>query len=72
MVIDTSAIVAIAFNKPEAELYEQKIVDATRRFISLRQFLSYLSSLRRASARPGPRNLIYGYLKLVWRSLRSI
>lgn len=34
MVIDTSAIVAIAFNEPEAELYEQKIVDATRRFIS--------------------------------------
>ncbi len=34
MVIDTSAIVAIAFNEPEAETYEQKIVDAPRRFIS--------------------------------------
>ncbi|WP_026614438.1 type II toxin-antitoxin system VapC family toxin [Ensifer aridi] len=34
MVIDTSAIVAIAFNEPEAETYEQKVVDAARRFIS--------------------------------------
>ncbi|WEX74638.1 type II toxin-antitoxin system VapC family toxin [Sinorhizobium numidicum] len=34
MVIDTSAIVAIAFNEPEAESYEQKVVDAPRRFIS--------------------------------------
>ncbi|NRP74887.1 Ribonuclease VapC30 [Ensifer psoraleae] len=34
MVIDTSAIVAIAFNEPEAEAYEQKVVDAPRRFIS--------------------------------------
>ncbi|NRP74473.1 Ribonuclease VapC30 [Ensifer psoraleae] len=34
MVIDTSAIVAIAFNEPEAETYEQKVVDAPRRFIS--------------------------------------
>ncbi|MBM3093016.1 PIN domain-containing protein [Ensifer sp. T173] len=34
MVIDTSAIVAIAFNEPDAETYEQKVVDAPRRFIS--------------------------------------
>jgi ribonuclease VapC len=34
MVIDTSAIVAIAFNEPEAETYEQKVVDAPRRFMS--------------------------------------
>ncbi|OCP23619.1 MULTISPECIES: type II toxin-antitoxin system VapC family toxin [unclassified Ensifer] len=34
MVIDTSAIVAIAFNEPEAETFEQKVVDAPRRFIS--------------------------------------
>ncbi|THK33330.1 type II toxin-antitoxin system VapC family toxin [Ensifer sp. MPMI2T] len=34
MVIDTSAIVAIAFNEPEAETYEQMVVDAPRRFIS--------------------------------------
>lgn len=34
MVIDTSAIVAIALNEPEAETSEQKIVDAPRRFIS--------------------------------------
>ncbi|MCG5473967.1 MAG: type II toxin-antitoxin system VapC family toxin [Sinorhizobium fredii] len=34
MVIDTSAIVAIAFNEPEAEDYERKIVDAPRRFMS--------------------------------------
>ncbi|WP_046118987.1 type II toxin-antitoxin system VapC family toxin [Ensifer aridi] len=34
MVIDTSAIVAIAFNEPEAETYEQKVVDAAGRFIS--------------------------------------
>lgn len=34
MVIDTSAIVAIAFNEPEAETQEQKVVDAARRFIS--------------------------------------
>ncbi|ACP22464.1 conserved hypothetical protein (plasmid) [Sinorhizobium fredii NGR234] len=34
MVIDTSAILAIAFNEPEAETYEQKVVDAPRRFIS--------------------------------------
>ncbi len=34
MVIHTSAIVAIAFNEPEAETYEQKVVDAPRRFIS--------------------------------------
>lgn len=34
MVIDTSAIVAIAFNEPEAETYEQKIVDAPWRLIS--------------------------------------
>lgn len=34
MVIDTSAIVSIAFNEPDAETYEQKVVDAPRRFIS--------------------------------------
>lgn len=34
MVIDTSAIVAIAFNEPEAEAFETKIVDAPRRFMS--------------------------------------
>lgn len=34
MVIDTSAIVAIAFNEPEAEAFETKIDDAPRRFIS--------------------------------------
>jgi ribonuclease VapC len=34
MVIDTSAIVAIASNEPEAETYEQKVVDTPRRFIS--------------------------------------
>ncbi|MDK1494482.1 type II toxin-antitoxin system VapC family toxin [Sinorhizobium sp. 7-81] len=34
MVIDTSAIVAIAFNEPEAAIFEQKAVDAPRRFIS--------------------------------------
>lgn len=34
MVIDTSAIVAIAFNEPEAETYEQKAVDAPWRLIS--------------------------------------
>ncbi|MCA1443132.1 type II toxin-antitoxin system VapC family toxin [Ensifer sp. IC4062] len=34
MVIDTSAIVAIAFDEPEAETCEQKVVDAPRRFIS--------------------------------------
>lgn len=32
--VDTSAIVAIAFNEPDAETYEQKVVDAPRRFIS--------------------------------------
>ncbi len=34
MVIDTSAIVAIAFNEAEAEAFEMKIVDAPRRFMS--------------------------------------
>jgi ribonuclease VapC len=34
MVIDTSAIAAIAFNEPEAESFERKVVDAPRRFIS--------------------------------------
>ena len=34
MVIDTSAVVAIAFNEPEAGIYEQKVVDAPRRFMS--------------------------------------
>lgn len=34
MVIDTSAVVAIALNEPEAESYEQKVVDAPRRFMS--------------------------------------
>jgi len=34
MVIDTSAIVAIAFNESEAEAFEAKIVDAPRRFMS--------------------------------------
>ncbi|PDT45220.1 VapC toxin family PIN domain ribonuclease [Sinorhizobium fredii] len=34
MVIDTSAVVAIAFNEPEAETYEEKVVDAPRRFMS--------------------------------------
>ncbi|MDK1389675.1 type II toxin-antitoxin system VapC family toxin [Sinorhizobium sp. 8-89] len=34
MVIDASAIVAIAFNAPEAAIFEQKVVDAPRRFIS--------------------------------------
>jgi ribonuclease VapC len=34
MVIDTSAIAAIAFNEPDAETYERKVVDAPRRFIS--------------------------------------
>jgi hypothetical protein len=34
MVIDTSAIAAIAFNEPEAETFERKVVDAPRRFIS--------------------------------------
>ncbi|WP_156408370.1 MULTISPECIES: type II toxin-antitoxin system VapC family toxin, partial [unclassified Ensifer] len=34
MMVDTSAIVAIAFNEPDAETYEQKVVDAPRRFIS--------------------------------------
>lgn len=34
MIIDTSAVVAIAFNEPEAESYEQKVVDASRRFMS--------------------------------------
>lgn len=34
MIIDTSAVVAIALNEPEAESYEQKVVDAPRRFMS--------------------------------------
>jgi len=34
MVIDTSAIVAIAFNEPEAEAFEQRIADAPTRLIS--------------------------------------
>ncbi len=34
MVIDTSAVVAIAFNEPEAEAFEAKIVDAPRRYMS--------------------------------------
>ena len=34
MVIDTSAVVAIAFGEPEAEAFEAKIVDAPRRFMS--------------------------------------
>ncbi|PSS61943.1 VapC toxin family PIN domain ribonuclease [Ensifer sp. NM-2] len=34
MMVDTSAIVAIAFNEPDAETYDQKVVDAPRRFIS--------------------------------------
>ncbi|MDQ0563599.1 ribonuclease VapC [Rhizobium mesoamericanum] len=34
MVIDTSAVVAIAFSEPEAEAFEAKIVDAPRRFMS--------------------------------------
>lgn len=34
MVIDTSAIAAVAFNEPDAETYERKVVDAPRRFIS--------------------------------------
>ncbi|MEY9626300.1 type II toxin-antitoxin system VapC family toxin [Sinorhizobium fredii] len=34
MVIDTSAVVAIAFNEPEGETYEEKVVDAPRRFMS--------------------------------------
>ena len=34
MVIDTSAIVAIAFNEPEAEAFEQRVADAPMRLIS--------------------------------------
>ncbi|WP_431324829.1 type II toxin-antitoxin system VapC family toxin [Rhizobium sp. YTU87027] len=34
MVIDTSAVVAIAFGEPEAEAFEAKIVDAPRRFMT--------------------------------------
>ncbi len=34
MVIDTSAIVAIAFNEPEAESFEHRIADASTRLIS--------------------------------------
>ncbi len=34
MVIDTSAIVAIALNEPEAETFEQRVVDASIRLIS--------------------------------------
>ena len=34
MVIDTSAIVAIALNEPEAETFEQRIADAPVRLIS--------------------------------------
>ena len=34
MIIDTSAVVAIAFNEPEAEAFEAKIVDAPRRYMS--------------------------------------
>ncbi|MCA0257474.1 MAG: type II toxin-antitoxin system VapC family toxin [Proteobacteria bacterium] len=34
MVIDTSAIVAIAFNEPDAEDFELKIIHAPRRFMS--------------------------------------
>jgi len=34
MVIDTSAIVAIAFNEPEAESFEHRIADTPVRLIS--------------------------------------
>lgn len=34
MVIDTSAIIAIALNEPEAETFEQRIADAPVRLIS--------------------------------------
>ena len=34
MVIDTSAIVAIALNEPEAVMFEQRIVDAPKKLMS--------------------------------------
>ena len=59
MVIDTSAIVAIAFNEPGAESFEHRVADASIRLISAATVLK-----PRWGSRPGS---VVGQLELrVW------
>ncbi len=69
MVIDTSAVVAIAFNEPEAETYEEKVVDAPRRFMSAATVLELAIVI--GSARQAQQNSICGSIRRVSKSSLS-
>jgi ribonuclease VapC len=51
MVIDTSAIVAIALNEPESESFEQRIADAAVRLISAATVLEAAMVIETGSGR---------------------
>ncbi len=53
MVIDTSAIVAIAMNEPEAESFERRIADAPVRLISAATVLEAAMVLETRLGEPG-------------------
>lgn len=63
MVIDTSAIVAIAMNEPEAEAFERQIVDAPVRLISAATVLEAAMVLETRLGEPGAVELDLWLLK---------
>jgi ribonuclease VapC len=63
MVIDTSAIVAIAMNEPEAEAFERLIADASVRLISAATLLEAAMVLETRLGEPGGAELDLWLLK---------
>ena len=63
MVIDTSAIVAIAMNESEAEAFERRIADAAVRLISAATVLEAAMVLETRLGEPGGGELDLGLLR---------
>jgi len=69
MVIDTSAIVAIALNEPEAASFEQRIADDPVRLISAATLLE-AAMAKRGLGKEAVVNSICGFIKPASRSLQ--
>ncbi len=70
MVIDTSAIVAIFFNEPDAQIYRERIADDPVRLISAATLLETAMVIEGRFGEPVVQNSISGCTKLRWRSSR--
>lgn len=72
MVIDSSAIVAIALNEPDAEALERKIVDAPLRLMSAASLLALTMVIETRLGEAAPMSSICGCIGPVSRSRRSM